>query len=172
VKVHGKPTRIFYISDHDPAGELMPKATARQVEFWLRKYAPDIPFKLTPLALTKEQVVRFKLPRIPIKESDLRKKYFQDRHGSGACELDALEALHPGELARMVRNAVESYIDASLEERLADAHIEAQDDVEDAWAELIEAEAGELKAIKADADVIVKKHSRRPRNYGGLSRPI
>jgi hypothetical protein len=49
------------------------------------------------------------LPRIPIKESDKRKGHFEARYGEGATELDALEAIHPGELARIVKERVEVY---------------------------------------------------------------
>jgi hypothetical protein len=55
--------------------------------------------------LTREQAQQFNLPRIPIKESDLRRKGFEERNGEGAVELDALEALHPGELASLVPRA-------------------------------------------------------------------
>jgi hypothetical protein len=64
-----KPSRIFYISDFDPAGDGMPVGVARQLEFWLQKYAPNADIKLQPLALTHAQVVEYALPRIPIKES-------------------------------------------------------------------------------------------------------
>ena len=30
-----KPTRIFYISDFDPAGVQMPVQVSRQIEYWL-----------------------------------------------------------------------------------------------------------------------------------------
>src|SRR5690242_8701553 len=66
-------------SDFDPAGEHMPIATARQIEYWLAEYAPNIGIKLTAMVLTKEQVIRYHLPRTPIKETDLRKKGFEDR---------------------------------------------------------------------------------------------
>ena len=158
VNVHGKPTRIFYISDFDPAGLWMPAAVARQIEFWRREHAPDEEIKLIPLALTKEQVIRYKLPRIPIKESDRRKKVFEDRHGEGAVELDALEALHPGELGRMVIAAIEPYFDRTLSQGLFHAHSEAMDEVDDAWEPLVEADVAELEEIKAEADVIVKKY--------------
>ena len=141
VSAHSKPTRIFYISDFDPAGEKMPVATARQIEYWIHEYAPDIGAKLTVLVLTKEQVIHYQLPRIPIKESDLRKKGFEDRHGEGACELDALEALHPGELARIVRHAVKPYFDEDLWERLQEADGEASDLADAEWEVLIEKES-------------------------------
>ena len=59
--------------------------------------------------LTADQVARYGLPRIPIKDSDARKGHFEARYGEGATELDALEAIHSGELARIVRARVDVY---------------------------------------------------------------
>ena len=91
----------------------MPVAVARQIEFWLQDDAPSADIKLTPLALTRDQVITDQLPRIPIKESDVRNAGFEERYGAGAVELDALEALYPGTLADLVREAIESYRDMS-----------------------------------------------------------
>ena len=87
VATAGKPARIFYISDFDGAGEGMPVQVARQAEFWLPTYAPGADVKLTPVALTAEQVRYYQLPRTPIKEGDLTKQGFEERHGGGATEL-------------------------------------------------------------------------------------
>ncbi|MFZ4792478.1 MAG: hypothetical protein ACOYMW_16620 [Candidatus Competibacteraceae bacterium] len=42
-----KPTRIFYVSDFDPAGDAMPPAIARQSEFWLLELEAKFDIKLT-----------------------------------------------------------------------------------------------------------------------------
>jgi hypothetical protein len=117
----GKPVRIFYISDFDPAGDAMPVAVARQVEYWCAEYAPGADIKLQPLALTADQVARYDLPRIPIKDTDKRGDKFEDRHGEGAVELDALEALYPGTLSQIVRRAMRPYRDDTLQRRLTAA---------------------------------------------------
>lgn len=93
-----KPARVFYISDFDPAGCEMPQSVARQVEYWLssQSNAAGAGVALTPVALTREQISAYELPRVPIKESDRRRANFEALHGEGAVELDALEALHPG----------------------------------------------------------------------------
>src|SRR4029453_2404048 len=96
-----KPTRVFYLSDFDPAGDQMPVAVARQLDFLASQDVPEADIKLTPLLLTRTQVHAYSLPRIPIKESDRRKGQFEDRYGEGAVELDALEALYPGVLATL-----------------------------------------------------------------------
>lgn len=103
-----KPVRIFYISDFDPAGETMPISVARKIEY----LADSDDIKLKPLMLTKEQCVEYNLPRTPIKESDKRKNGFETRHGAGATELDALEALHPGEMEEILRHEINPYVDA------------------------------------------------------------
>jgi hypothetical protein len=161
VMKHGKPTRIFYISDFDPAGEQMPVATARQIEYWLNEYAPGMDIKLTPVVLTKEQVIRYGLPRTPIKESDLRRKGFEDRHGEGAVELDALEALHPGELARIVTDAIRPYFDDKLWERLQEAGDEADELAEAEWEAMIEEETEQLEELRVEAEAISEKYSKR-----------
>lgn len=120
----GKPTRVFWLSDFDPGGECMPVAAARQLEFWREKYAPDTDIRLMNLFLTKEQCKEYALPRSPIKE-DKRKAGFEERHGQGATELDALAALHPGELERIVEEAILRYRDPGHAKSMRDAKAEA-----------------------------------------------
>lgn len=117
-----KPVRIFYISDFDPAGEGMPISVGRKIEWFIRTYFPDKDIRLKPLVLTKEQCIRYKLPRTPIKPSEKRKRGFEERHGEGATELDALEALHPGELARILTEAMSPYYDEEADEDVRDAN--------------------------------------------------
>lgn len=109
----GKPGRILYISDFDPAGIGMPVAVARKIEWYQRTFPEfgDLDVRLEPIALTAEQVAEYKLPRIPVKDSDRRKNRFEMVWGEGQVELDALEALHPGELARIVTEAILEYHD-------------------------------------------------------------
>ena len=154
----GKPTRIFYISDFDPAGDGMPVAVARQLEFWLQDFAPGADIKLTPLGLTREQVVTYQLPRIPIKDSDARKAGFEERYGEGAVELDALEALYPGTLAALVREAVEPYRDRFLAERLRETADEAQEVAEQVWDEQLAPHRREIESITEDVRTIVTRY--------------
>lgn len=136
-----RPCRIFYVSDFDPAGYGMPVSVARKIEFFLRERDLGLDFRLEPIALTRSQVVAYRLPRTPIKESEQRKGAFEDTHGAGAVELDALEALHPGELARTLEAAILDYYDQDIEaqakrqrralaQTLADARAEALRDLE------------------------------------------
>jgi len=129
----GKPVRVFHIADFDPAGCHMAAAIARPVEFWLQDYAPGADIKLTPLALTHDQVVNYRLPRKMLSDSDPRKRGFEALYGAGAVELDALETLRPGELRRLVRDAIEPYRNDTLADRLYEAADEAQEWVAEAW---------------------------------------
>jgi len=63
----GKPTRIFYISDFDPAGQSMPLAIARKLEYFIRTLHLDVDVRLFPLVLTPRQVSEYNLPRTPIR---------------------------------------------------------------------------------------------------------
>ena len=108
----GLPVRVIYISDFDPGGRSMPKAVARKAEFTIHKFGLDVDLQLIPLALTPEQCRAYKLPRTPIKETERRKDKFEQTFGVGATELDALEALHPGELARLLNAELDNFLDA------------------------------------------------------------
>jgi hypothetical protein len=114
-----RPVRVLYISDFDPAGLNMPVAAARKIEFAIRNGELDIDVQVRPIALTLAQCQEFNLPRTPIKPSEKRKDDFEITYGHGATELDALEALHPGALSRIVENEVRRYIDPTLERRQA-----------------------------------------------------
>jgi hypothetical protein len=131
----GKLVRVFYGSDFDPGGESMPIAVSRQCEFYKQRFAPDVQIKINPLVLTKEQCVEYDLPTIPIKDGDRRKANFQDRHGEGATELDAMEALRPGEMAKIIRATVEEYRDEDFPERLGEAESRAKEVVKITWEE-------------------------------------
>jgi hypothetical protein len=117
-RVASRPMRIFYISDFDPAGMSMPVAVARKVEFFLRDLAPDADVRLYPIVLTHNQVESYDLPRTPIKEGERRAGTFEGRFGAGAVELDALEALHPGELQAIVQSEFDRYFDSGLSRRV------------------------------------------------------
>ena len=161
IEKRGKPARIFYISDFDPAGDSMPVAVARQVEFWRQEYAPDADVKLTPIALTREQVLAYRLPRTPIKDTDKRRSGFEDRRGAGAVELDALEALYPGVLADLVREALAPYRDRDLGLRLERARRQAQEVAESEWRDLIAEDARQLAEIRRQARELAAGYTER-----------
>jgi hypothetical protein len=116
----------------------------------------DLDVRLVSLVLTREQVERYRLPRIPIKDSDKGKRNFEERHGQGAVELDALEALHPGELGRIVEEAIDRYRGPTRRAE-RDNHAVAAD----AWNRVREARDAvlaefdsEIAAMRADFEAI------------------
>jgi hypothetical protein len=130
-----KPVRIWYISDYDPAGENMPISVARKIEWFVRTHYPGLDIRLDRLVLTGEQCRKYELPRTPIKNTDLRKTGWEERHGEGATELDALEALHPGELARILTDAMTPYFDENAAQSVRDANERTQKAVKKAVME-------------------------------------
>jgi len=123
---YGAPVRIIYLSDFDPGGRSMPKAVARKVEFTIAKFDLDVDLQLIPLALTPDQCRQYRLPRTPIKDTESRKDKFERMFGVGATELDALEALYPGELARLVEAEIDNWLDPDLRPRFYRLHSNVQ----------------------------------------------
>ena len=96
-----KKVRIWYIADWDRYGWSMVSAVARKLEYFVANSdinTPDI--KLTRLALNEEQILKFNLPKAP-------------KHGEAVVELDAMEAIHPGELGKIITTALSPYVDTT-----------------------------------------------------------
>ena len=154
-----KPTRIFYISDFDPAGASMPVAAARKIEWCVSEGEDNADIQLQQIGLTQDQCIKYQLPRTPIKDSDKSKTKFEDRYGSGATELDALEALHPGELKRIVENALEPFYDHDIAEDLRaftkEVYTDIYNNVYNSIVDQVSSEADALFAeIEDDAERI------------------
>ena len=139
----------------------MPQQIARQIEFWLQQKDLSHDVALTPLALTKEQVVQYELPRIPIKDTDRRASNFEDKHGEGAVELDALEALFPGSLEAIVRDAMDDFIDKELPARLSETEDMATEWLEHQWNEGMEYERSRFNEIAREVAVIAEGYRDR-----------
>jgi hypothetical protein len=158
-----KPARIWYISDFDPAGNSMPVAMSRKVEYMLAKFGRKYDVKIKPALLTAAQVSEYDLPRTPIKESEKRAARFEASFGSGAVELDAMEALYPGELADIMREEIEQYYDQDaadqVEEQREQLESEIRAKIEQITARYTDAIAGvqgmleEIRAVRVDASV-------------------
>ncbi len=95
----GKRVRIFYIADYDRYGWSMVSAVARKLEFFSKPHGPGADIKLARLALSENQIKKFNLPKAP-------------KHGEEVVELDALEAIYPGELGKIVEDALKPYYDS------------------------------------------------------------
>jgi hypothetical protein len=137
---------VLYISDNDHAGTNMPVQVARQAQFWAAQLGIEAEVFVLPIVLTDEQVEQYGLPQAPDSREGMR------------TELDTLEALRPGELARIVEAEVERWCDPELEEALADAEAEAQEQVSQEWGEQTGELSGELAAIRSDAEAIIGEY--------------
>ncbi len=109
------------MSDFDPAGRAMPVSVARKLEFYIGTFDFDVDVTLNPFVLTEEQCQHYRLPRTPIKETENRRDKFEENFGAGATELDALEALHPGEMGKLLEQELDRYLDPTLDERVSSA---------------------------------------------------
>lgn len=149
VRQADKPARILYVSDFDPAGLGMPISVARKIEYFQRNEGFEaLDVRLQPICLTPEQVSAYDLPRIPVKDSDLRKAQFEADHGQGQVELDALEALYPDQLRSIVEAEINRFRDFSLVERslaIKRALESRLDDLAKAVAQNYQAELNGLK---------------------------
>jgi hypothetical protein len=161
----GKPTRIFYISDFDPAGQSMPLAIGRKLEYFIRTLGLQVDVRLFSLVLTPRQVATYSLPRTPIKESERRRAGFEERHGGGATELDALEALRPGELERILVRAIRQYYDTSLNNRVYDARRELERTLIDLRQEVLEEHNSEIEALRNRYEAIRAEFAQRVQDY-------
>lgn len=136
-----RPARILYISDYDPAGLGMPISVSRKIEYFQRSFGfGDLDIRLQPILLTKEQVEEYRLPRTPVKETDTRKAQWEMDHGEGQVELDAMEALHEGELANLTREEILKYIDPDLQDEAEEVKGNLQADLDERTREVVEEE--------------------------------
>lgn len=157
-----KPTHVIYIADMDPAGIKMPQSVARQVQFQRERCGRHGPrITIEHLLLKPETVEQFNLPPVPIKDTDRRRDNFEARHGEGAVELDALEALHPGALKDIVRQAVQRFWDDDLQLATRDA-VEAVESLLDAaWSGASAGISDRLAEARDQAAAVYAKHQPR-----------
>ncbi len=145
-----RPARIFYVSDFDPAGQSMPVAVSRKLEYFIRRYGLDLDVRVYPVVLTLDQVQYYRLPRTPIKETERRRQEFENRHGEGAVELDALEALYPGELQAVLARYIEEYYDAALDSQVAGVEHEVQERLASLRTQVVDGFNSEIDALREE----------------------
>ncbi len=145
-----KPARIFYVSDFDPAGQSMPVAVSRKIEYFVRTLGLDLDVRVFPVVLTQEQVQYYELPRTPIKETERRRGGFEDRYGQGAVELDALEALHPGQLQAVVGGYMDCYYDVTLDERVQQVRTQLEGDLSQVWQQVVAGYAEDIESLRRE----------------------
>jgi hypothetical protein len=160
VKADGRPLRILYVSDFDPAGRSMPVAVARKIEFMIYDAGLDSDVQVRSVVLTPEQCEQYDLPRTPIKESENRAEKFEERHGEGATELDALEALHPGELGRILEREIAGYWDDELAKMTEDAAEPVRAKLKRINAKVHKKHAKQIQSLRKEYAALVATHAR------------
>jgi hypothetical protein len=125
----------------------------------------DVDVRLFPLVLTPRQVAEYCLPRTPIKESERRRAGFEVRHGEGATELDALEALRPGELERILTSAILRYYDNGLNDRVSAAIGELARDVEVVRRDVLSTHIVEISELRRRYEAIRAEFANRVADY-------
>lgn len=103
----GKQPIILYFGDYDPSGEDIPRSIGEN----LQKFGIyDV--EIRRIALMEQQVIEWKLPPAPAKETDSRTANWD---GLGQVELDAVK---PEKLISMLNDAVNEIFDQDLYDEL------------------------------------------------------
>jgi hypothetical protein len=144
-----RPVRLLYVSDFDPQGHNMP-LVARKIVFLIRMGNLDLDVQVGPVVLTHEQCVAYRLPRIPIKETAHGKDRFEGRFGEGATELDALEALRPGVLRRILVEEIERYHDGDLDDQVGEVADGFREQLDDAHRNVLDRHQAEIEALRTE----------------------
>jgi hypothetical protein len=105
-RLKGKTTIILYLGDFDPSGVDIERDLTER----LRRYGAG-DFIVKRIALTRDQILEYQLPPMPVKRSDARAPRFVAAYGDEAVELDALD---PNVLRMVITAAIEEYIDVEL----------------------------------------------------------
>lgn len=120
---------ILYIGDYDPAGVLIDQALERELRQHLD---PAITLHFIRLAITAEQIERYKLPAKPRKAGDRRAP-----HVEATVEAEAMPA---GVLRRLLRGAIETLLPPDALE-VSKAAEESEKGFLRAWADTLRGEA-------------------------------
>lgn len=117
----GKTPIILHLGDHDPSGIDM----SRDLEERISLFAGE-GVELKRIALNMDQIKRLKPPENPAKVTDSRFDAYMRLHGTKSWELDALS---PTFLANLLRTEIETYIDQSEWDTVADKVQDTKDKI-------------------------------------------
>lgn len=109
-----KSLHIFYLGDFDPSGQNIAHHVLDQLKFFFHNR-----FTFKVLAVTKEQIEKYKLPHAPEDEEEIEKMRRDPRfrtwpYGLYRVELDALDAYAHDEFRDLIRNAVLQHLDKDI----------------------------------------------------------
>jgi len=104
----GKKPVIIYFGDYDPSGEDIPRSIQDNIE------RMGVIVEVRRIALMEHQVIAWKLPHAPTKDTDTRSAAWT---GFGQVELDAVK---PEKLMQLLEDALLDIFDQTLFEELQD----------------------------------------------------
>jgi hypothetical protein len=122
-----KEIHILYFGDYDPLGVDMDAFQGKQIAYFVKRLRlQNVHFHR--IAITKEQIRKFRLPSKPRDQTtldkldrDSRTNGFKEKHGGKlyAVELDALLAYRPDEFEKIVQDSVDRYYKPTIFSELA-----------------------------------------------------
>jgi hypothetical protein len=107
LRADGRPTVVYVLSDFDPAGFRIADVIDRKLGAFLEG---DVTIEAHRIAVTHQQIVELALPTRSVKRTDHGAPAFMARYGDVSAEL---EAMPPNLLRQLVREKLESHMDAN-----------------------------------------------------------
>lgn len=108
-----RPVFCYLLGDYDPSG-----VNAHEtIESTMRRYAPDVDFRFTRLAITPKQIKQWHLPKRLTKEDDSRTRNWEGGSGETSVELDSIE---PTKLRKLVEDAINKHMTADERDELSE----------------------------------------------------
>jgi len=120
----GRPMRVLYFADCDPAGWNMPIEVGRKLQAFQALRYPELRFEVHRVALTPDHVREYGLPSTPLKDTELRADRWRQAMGVQQTEIDSLASLRPDLLREIALKAIEPFYDATLNRRVDQARRE------------------------------------------------
>jgi hypothetical protein len=117
---NGLPVTVLHFGDHDPSGVSLFEALREDTTAFADAYDGNVEFER--IAVTPDQARALALPSAPPKPTDKRSVFVDS-------ETWQLEALDPGDLARLVREAIETRLDLGLYEAVLREETESRQGV-------------------------------------------
>jgi hypothetical protein len=146
---------VLYVSDCDRQGRAMPFMMARHFQFWAEELGVEHRLTIERVALTPEQLAAY--------EADGR-RLPDNPDKPGQVELDALVVLLPGELERLIIEAVDRLRDLELSGRLDDAKAQVRGAIGSQWSSVIDGPRTELEELRQEVVQLQEGFRRRQRD--------
>jgi hypothetical protein len=145
----GRPMVVFTFSDCDPAGWQMPISIGRKLQAFKTLLFKELDFEVYRVGLTPDHVREYGLPSTPLKDTERRADRWRDAMDVEQTEIDALASLRPELLRNIARQAIAPFFDSSLDQRVAAAREEWEQEAQAAIDAAIDGPA--LERIRTEA---------------------